>query len=328
LGALYGVVRLPDESDAMYRIRIIYEVLKPKVNNVAVGQYLAYALGLAQVTIQNDDPSLHTGLGSDVYEPFRFFVHLQPSPGGGLPVSVASVSSILTAIKTWGTIWVLALTDAAQDSYPVSGVEVNNGIIVVPPAEDATAYEPQDARTATIVARFFEPVAALKNVLTTNVWKQGGLVISDLSDPDVILKGVAGTYESFVHSVIDEWKDLTDVWPGSDSYTTTSRVTTAVLLTLLTSDSYPTTARVSDPSGGALFTVRNEQKPPRWRVFRTNDSGTLLSTTFALLADAVPTPGMAWNGTVADPARFLVVRSSPAEHVWYSDASIPAGGAV
>jgi hypothetical protein len=340
LGDLYGVDRQADEDDVTYRQRVLYTVLKPRANNVAMADYLKFALALQSVDVTDDDASLHTGIAPDVALPYKFFVDLQPNATGGLPISPASIYNIVQAIKAWGTIWSLRIIDLYSETYPTAEIEADSTIQITGAPEDASGLRGFDVGTLTLVAHNFEFTGLPKGVLRASVWKTNGttnlptnigydpsigsIVSSRISDASILTPASdGGGYGSIIESITEQWQDVTGHQFNTNESYDTAAVGEAAIWRMETTEVFTTTDSVVDTPEGLLSSETAEPVPMRWRPFRASDYASQASTLTSLISDPpAPRTTLPYEQTLGELSRFAVIRG--ATTTWYSDTHHPA----
>ena len=340
LGDLYGVDREVDEDDQTYQLRVLYTVLKPRANNKAMADYLKYALQLQNVDVTDDDVSMHTGIAPDVALPYRFFVDLQPNIQGGLPIQPQSIYNIVQAIKAWGTIWSLRIIDTYSETYTSTAVDENAVWQFIGQPEDASSFGKTDIGAAKVTVQSFDYVGVQLGLFQASVWMTnnttnipdtpgydpsiGTTVASQLSDPSIVMSTHGNTaFSSVVTNITELWHDINSPYTGTDSYSTTSKVTESVVWKMLVSDTFNTTSLVSDVDSSSLHDVKSDQVPMRPRPFMCSVMDSQAGTLNTFLSDnpqgATTTP---YTQTLGEISLFAVTRGGST--VWYTDANHPA----
>jgi hypothetical protein len=198
LGDLYGVDRLAGESDAAYKLRLYYDIIAPRCNNVAMAQYLNFALGLADVTV-TDDPAT----------PFKFDVNLTLQEFGGLGFDADQIRTIVERIKAWGVVWALVITAKDSDVVQSDAWTALQEFQFKGASEDVGFLLPQEQFAARMTEHFTDPLRRPFYYLVTNISTlyQGNTWDSRTNDWRCVLKGRSQHFVSWVALILDTYHD-------------------------------------------------------------------------------------------------------------------------
>lgn len=298
LGDLYGLDRFVDEADEQYRTRLLYQVIKPRCNNVAMEEYLKWSLGLSAVTI-TDDPVID----------FRFLVNLFLEPGGGLPVPIPHLRAVVEQIKAWGVIWAVNLTGLDSESFLVTQIVTESvQLSLQGAAETFDVRTSGEQYTAQVTQRYTDTARATQHYLWTNRWLQSHTaVISSTNNVDVVLFSKAGSYRSWVRGIIDVWRSLPHNSPATETWSVIAHALESAAYRLGSiEDGSLLRTLARETIHTALAAPYRETPPSRWRIFRTNRPTSRTNDTNNRLSAGAPS-GTLVHGA-GDPSWIHITR--------------------